>query len=860
MYRFSILFGVAVAIGCALGTWLSRGVVETPAAATEGVVNPLAQLRFERNEGQIDTDAPWFARGRGYHLYIDPTGATLALRTPTGHQRVRMEVLGASPQAQVEGERELPARVNYLVGAPSRWRSGLPLFAQARVGAIYPGIDLVYYGRDGRLEYDFVVAPGADPRQIRLRFDGARTARLDDDGALRLAVGRQELVQHPPVVYQEGGGERTTVAGRYVIDAQGTVGFELAAYDAARPLVIDPIMTYATLLGGSGEDIALDIAVDDGNHVYVVGQTTSADLPATEGAYDTTYGGEPWLDAFVAKLHPGDSQLEYLTYLGGSGYETASAVAVDSLGQAYVAGNADFGAFLVTPGAVGSDNGDCTGGFIIKLSSDGGTPLYAACLDHTAANDVVLAADGSVYVGGTQTSGDYTTAQAAVAHVSADGSSLLYLTTFGGSKADSIAALAADAVGNVYVTGATASDTDFPATPGAYDDTHGGRTDGFVAKLDASGELVYATLLGGSDPDYSRSIAVDDDGNAYVGGWTGDGSGPSTGDFPVTPGAFRTEFEGQNDGFVAKLDASGSTLLWSTLVNSDSAPTDNVLEEVYDLALAPRGFVYAVGIIGGFSAFPVTSGALDETPNGGDAYLLVLTEDGSRAVYATYVGGSGIEDPYAVEIDSGGWAWLAGGTTPGSTPFPTTANAYDQTHNNPLSEQYVADAFVLKLRPIVNSAATFKAASADVPAEATEASIDVRRDGDTAGEFLVDYTVKSGADVLAQGTLTWADGESADQSIVTDLPASPDADVVLTLALPNGRLGTCKTAIVSRDGGSGTGAPCPVETSGDTGGDGGGDNDAGAGGAFSAWLLLLAVIRFRRAGAFLLMRGGRARS
>jgi hypothetical protein len=849
MRSISLLFAAGLAVGGVLAGWLGTRPAAAPDTGAAPSPGPLSQLRFERNAGQIDSAAPYFARGPGYTLYLESSAATLALRTAKGFDRVRMEVLGASPQAALGGERELAAKVNYLVGAPSRWRSGLPLYAAARVDGVYPGVDLVYYGRDGQLEYDFIVAPGADPAQIRLRFDGVRSARLDDDGALRLAAGDRELVQHAPVVYQENPDGRTDIEGRYVLDEQGTVAFQVAAYDATRPLVIDPILTYSTLLGGGGEDIAVDLAIDDGNHAYVVGLTTSADLPATEGAYDTTFGGDFWADAFVAKLHPGGTQLLYLTYLGGGGYDAANAVTVDALGQVYVAGAAELGGFPTTPGAYGAGNGTCSGGFVVKLSADGSTPLYSACLGTTSANAVALGNDGSLYVGGATSYGDYTTVQASVARLSADGADLLSLNTFGGSMGDGVAALAVDAIGNTYVVGNTAdADTDFPATPGAFGQTHGGRNDVFVAKLDPAGEFIYATLLGGSDPDYGNSIAVDDDGNVYAGGWTGDGSGPSLGDFPVTPGAFRTVFEGQNDGFVAKIDATGSTLLWSTFISSDSAPEDDIAEEVYDLALAPRGFIYVVGLIGGHAPFPVTSGALDEAPSGGDGYLLVLSEDGSQAIYATYVGGGGIDDVYAVEVNNGGVAWLAGATAPSTTPFPTTPNAYDETHNNSVDEQYVKDAFVLRLRPIVNSAATFKASAIDVPSNATVATVGVQRGGDVGGEFVVDYVAEAGDQTLAQGTLTWADGESADQPIEFALPApagnEPPPEVEVTLSLPNGRIAGCKTATVTRGTSSGGAGACAA-SGGDGPGDGpgDGDDDGGAsGGSFGAWALLLAVL------------------
>lgn len=827
---------VGVLGGGILGQCLAPGAPgEAAGAGASARQRGLArhEMHFERNNGQARSTAPFLARGPGYAIHLEPHALTLALRAPAADPAlVRMDVLGASPQAALEGAQPLAAAAHYFVGPPARWRSNVPLYGQVRVREVYPGIDLVYYGSEGRLEYDFVVAPGADPGQIRLHFEGATTPRLDADGSLRLVAGGRALVQRAPVIYQERAGARRPVAGRYVVDDRGVVAIEVAAHDASQALVIDPVLVYSTLLGGGSEDIGLDIAVDAAGNAYVTGRTSSLDLPATEGAADTTPGGGGWSDAFVAKFDPTGSQLLYLTYLGGDGLDFGDAIAVDAVGNAVVAGTAELGGFPTTPGAYG-DGGSGSGAFVAKLSADGASLLYSAVLAEAAeARAIALAGDGSVLVGGHTPNPD---GDAFVARLSADGSQVDSAFTFGGDDYDSVNALALDALGGVYVAGDTHDGTtDFPATAGAFDESHNGLADAFVAKLDGAGTgFAYATLLGGSDSDYALALAVDSAGNAYVGGKTGDGSAPDQqGDFPTTPGAFQQGYEGQSDGFVARLDASGATLDWSTLIHADAAESVNSYEDVTDLALTPSGLLYVVGTLGAAVPFPVTAGAFLETPNGGgDGYLLLLSGDGATAVYASYVGGGFDDSLYGVAVDASGGAYLTGGTAPSDTPFPTTAGAYDRTHNNaPDASAYAGDAFVVRMHPLVDSAAQFADAALTVAADASSVVVDVVREGDAAGAFAVDYAAELAGGVIAEGTASWADGESGIQQIEIPLPAGASAlaksaaagsTVMVALEQPNGRLGAQREMSVQ----VGAAAPPAAES----------------GGAFGGWLLWLVV-------------------
>jgi hypothetical protein len=309
-------------------------------------------LSFEANQGQADAQVRYLARGPGYGLYLTPEEAVLVLKKPTKTKGplskaatppapgrvVRLQFLGANPSPQVQGQTLLPGEVNYLIGRdPTKWRTHIPTYAKVSYAQVYPGVDLVYYGRQGQLEYDLVVAPGADPQCIRLAFAGMDSLELAPHGELVLHTGEGDLRLHKPVIYQMVNGQRRGVGGGYVFKGQGRVGFEIAAYDPARPLVIDPVLVYSTYLGGSGRDSGQGIAVDNRGQAYVTGSTTSSDFPTHNALQPALDGGEAG-DAFVAKLTADGAAFLYSTYLGGSGSDGGFGIGVDGRGQAYVTG------------------------------------------------------------------------------------------------------------------------------------------------------------------------------------------------------------------------------------------------------------------------------------------------------------------------------------------------------------------------------------------------------------------------------------------------------------------------------------------------------------------------------------------
>jgi hypothetical protein len=461
-------------------------------------------LAFEKNRGQTGSKVKFLARGQGYTLFLTSGEAVLALHKASAKSGVlRMKLLGANPASNVSGVDELPGKTNYFIGNDAkRWHTNVPMYAKVKYKSVYSGIDLIYYGNQRQLEYDFVVAPGADPRRIQLGVRGARKISRSEDGDLVLAMDEGEIRWHKPAVYQQKGGAKQEVAAHYVIKGKNRVGFAVADYDLRRPLFIDPVI-YSTYLGGSLEDLGAGIAVDSSGNSYVTGWTQSTDFPTMNPLQPANAGGG-YGDAFVAKLNPTGSALVYSTYLGGSGDDAGWGIAVDNLGNAYVTGNTtstNFPTMNPLQPAYGGGNGDT---FVAKLNPTG--------------------------------------------------SVLLYSTYLGGSGADTGYGVAVDSSGDAYVTG-WAGSTDFP-TANPLQPANGGAPDAFVTEINTTGSaLVYSTYLGGSSGDSGLGIAVDSSGNAYVTGWT------TSTDFP-TMNPLQPASGGAFDAFVAKLTPQDRP--WST--------------------------------------------------------------------------------------------------------------------------------------------------------------------------------------------------------------------------------------------------------------------------------------------------------
>ena len=667
--------------------------------AVEGYGN--LPISFEQNVGQAPDRFDFLARGQGFGMAIDATGATLSLGATKSQDLVTLDLVGADRSAIPSALESLPGKVNYFVGDdPSEWHSDISTFGRVSYSEVLPGIDVTYYGtNDGTLEYDFVVAPGADPNEIRVAFSGADDISLRN-GALVLATDNGEIAQQAPVLYQTIAGRRVPVEGHFALH-NDEVGFQVGSYDRAYPLVIDPTLIYSTFLGG---DVGYDIEVNGSGETYIVG-TTGPDYPTTAGAFDTTSNGASQ-DAFVTKLNATGTALIYATYLGGTMTDQGNAVAVDGAGAAYVAGLTFGGGFPTTAGAFDETfSGGNTDGFITKLAPDGSSLAYSTFIGaggDDGISDIAVDATGAAYLAGSAnnvgfptTGGAFDTTfagsnEATVTKLAPSGASLVYSTFLGGAGDEHAYAIEVDGAGAAFVSGRAS--TDFPTTSGAFDTTPNGDSDAFATKVNATGtDLTYSTYLGGTSFDQSEGIALDGTGAAYVSGQTG-------GAFPTTAGAFDTTFNGNSDAFVSKLNDAGSALDYSTYIGGPD------WEWAEDIAL-DSGAVYVTGIVetaGATANFPTTPGAFDESYNEGfaDAFVSRLDASGATLTYSTYLGGTEYDEGFGIAVDSFGAAYVTGDAY-NPTNFPTTAGAFDTTHTGDGS-----DAFVTKLGVIYPVAVT----------------------------------------------------------------------------------------------------------------------------------------------------------
>lgn len=534
-------------------------------------------LRFEAGESEVGAPTRFIARGPAYHLTITPTEALVSIRKldqpaarsrgPASHgaaavagsyRNLRMEFLGADAAARVVGENQMPGSVNYFLGNdPARWRTGVPTYARVRVADLYPGISLIHYGNQQHLEYDFVVGPGGDPAVIAIRFSGADQVTLDAQGNLILRLGTDEIRQPKPLIHQTVRGTRKEIAGGYRLTDAQTVKFEIAPYDHRLPLVIDPVLSYATYYGGPGLDAAWSVAVDTNGFVYVAGESM-AGLPTTSGSLFNQYSGAGTGlhgDAFVAKFDNRASEVIYLTYIGGALDDVGLSLAVDEDGNAYVTGYTDSSNFprqsaifnviggVPYPG-VGVYPLDA---FVTKLGPRGTNLIYSTYLGGNGVDEGVgIAVDpaGCAYVAGYTESTDFPTANASgvfahyggngdafVTKFSPEGTSLVYAMYLGGTNLDVGNDVAADIAGQAYVTGYTTS-TNFPTTLDASQPWLAGGQDAFLTVVGINGtNLISSTYLGGSGNNAGYRIALDASANIFVTGVTREDSG-----FPVTPG------------------------------------------------------------------------------------------------------------------------------------------------------------------------------------------------------------------------------------------------------------------------------------------------------------------------------------
>jgi Beta-propeller repeat/CARDB len=662
------------------------------------------------------------SRGPGYTLFLTPGEAVLALKKsreqeqaassrrdsashPQGKTFVRLQLVGANPQSAVTGLEPLPSRVNYFLGSdPKQWRTNVPTYSRVKYESVYPGIDLIFYGNQQQLEYDLIVAPGADPDIITLGFEsGAEALEIDGNGDLSLQTANGRIRQKKPFIYQEALGSRKTIAGGYLLRGKHQVGFQVGHYDMTRPLVIDPVLSYSTYLGGTSKDEARGIAVDLAGDVYVTGFTSSFDFPTTTNVLQAQESGGVDFDAFVTKLNADGSGLVYSTYLGGLSNDEANDIAVDSSGRAYVTGITDGGFPILNPVQI---FGGATDVFVAKLSSNGSALLYSTYLGGSGfdgGNDIAVdASSGKAYVTGETVSEDYPTSANAfrrnkrplsdvfVTELNANGS-LGYSTFLGGNGDDVGRGIALDSSSKAYVTGQTNS-TNLPQPPCPFLQTcvtferhyQGGPADAFVAVFDPAEEgnqsLDSLNYLGGSGTDIGNAITVDSGGRAHVTGVTG------SSDFPLKS-AVDTSNQ-VNEAFVAKLNATASGLVYSTFLGGSGTEVGRGI--VMD---ANSSTAWVTGSTTS-ADFPITGNPFQSNLAGIDVFVTQISVAGAL-LFSTFLGGSDPDDGVDITADLNGNLYVTGRTA--STDFPIAGTPFQSVLAGTGEVLNPVDAFVAKI-------------------------------------------------------------------------------------------------------------------------------------------------------------------
>ncbi len=662
-------------------------------------------LSFEANEGQVDKTVKFLSRGQGYTLFLTPAEAVLSLRGPRHETAlVRMRMAGGQRAPRVVGLDRQVTQSNYFLGNDSRrWHTGVSNYAWVRYEGVYPGIDLVYRGNQRQLKYDFVIAAGADPGRIRLAFQGVDALTIGALGELVVHTAQGDLVQQPPVLYQEVEEKRQPVEGHYVLRTGHQVGFAVGRYDRGRPLIIDPVLTYSTFLGGSGYDTASAIAVDGAGNAYIAGVTSSTDFPgASSSSIQPAAGGLE--DAFVTKINAAGTAIVYSTYLGGSDIDDAWSLAVDGAGNAYVTGRTQSPTF---PGVDGSSiqpayGGGGADGFVTKINATGTAIVYSTYLGGSGfeqIHDIAVDGAGNAYVTGRTRSttfpgvssgsiqpayggGNYDTF---VTRINPTGTAIVYSTFLGGSGSDYPYGIAVDGTGNAYVTGTTDSAT-FPGVSGtSLQPANGGCVDAFVTKINATGTaIVYSTFLGGSGCEEGIGIAVDAAGNAYVTGRTTSTTFPGVSGTSIQP----AYGGGVEDAFVTKINSVGTGIVYSTFLGGGGDDSGG------RIAVDGAGNAYIVGGTDS-TAFPgVNASSIQPAYGGGseDAFVTKLNPTGTAIVYSTFLGGSGFDGSAGIALDAAGSAFVTGITN--SATFPGVDGSSLQPANGGGDGR---DAFVTKI-------------------------------------------------------------------------------------------------------------------------------------------------------------------
>jgi hypothetical protein len=773
-----IATGVLLVVGIAVLTLGSRSLRAQASADAPEFVSRSTPARsvlgslpviFEANQGQAASDVKFLARGSGYGLFLTPNEAILNIHSHgSDRPALRMKLANANPNSAVSGTDRLPGKSNYLIGNdPAKWHQNVPQFARVRYSGVYPGIDLVYYGKQGKLEYDFEVAPSADPSQVALRFQGAENLALSPEGDLVFTNDEAGLRFQAPRLYQTIGNQQRPVEGRFVIRKNKDVGFEVGSYDRTRSLVIDPVLVYSTYLGGNGVENSARIAVDSSSNMYVAVASTSTDsIPSGDPLQPTPNGAG---DVLITKIDSGGTTVVFQTYLGGTGGDTPAGIAIDSGFDVLLTGTTTSSDFPTLNGLQATPVTTGTHAFVTSLNPVGQALVYSTYLSGNGtdtAKGIAVDVKNKAYVMGTTTSTNLPTTLGAfqatslatnkffvakVDPVTSGADSVPYLTYFGGGNpSNGVVAgggIAVDANSNVYITGGTNfantgsnATTDFPIL-NAFQSCLNSPTnpttcpigltpsDAFVAKLNPAAavgdQLQYSTYVGGAGDDVGNGIALDSTTNAYITGSTNSAEVIAQGSIP-----FQASPGGGGDAFLAKL---------SSFTPSTSSTTTTTVTKLYFTYIggsgADQGLAVAVDTAQGARVTGSTSSnnlPLQNQINtyGGllDAFVARIDTTATAAIapghYLTYLGGSGNDEGTSIAVDARGAAYVAGDTN--STNFPVVGST------GTLSG--AGDAFVSKFGPNVILAMT--------PGTATPNPASV------GNQVTFTYTIKNNGDLV----------------------------------------------------------------------------------------------------------------
>ena len=707
--------------------------VATTALRTRSGFTPSFPVSFVENAGQTDPSARFMAKGIDKTIFFRPTSVVysvdrrqddLSLLTSV----IRLHFVGAGEKTSIEGHRPLPGTSNFV----RAHKNGAETVEAQMYGSIayhnlYHGVDLVYTSETGRIKSEFVVRPGGEPDNIRLRYEGAKKIVLRDDGALVVITDAGEIVENRPFLYQKEDTQLLEIDGAFALIGDDEVGFTIGPHNTERALMIDPLMDleYSTYLGGNEEDGILDMAFGSDGSLYIVGTTGSNDLPVTAGtAVQPAFAGGPgadnwgqgdrgYGDTFISRFDPTGQTLLYSTYFGGSDNDVGVGIAVDGSGNVYVAGTTLSNDFPTTPGAFQSvyPGGGPETAFVSKFGNTGALTwsTYLGTGDKEGALSLDIDADGRVYIVGATASPVFPIAGTPLQNVHAGGtaanngdgffavlnetgSGLTYSTYLGGTGDDLLEGISRDSQGNISIIGMTDSNN-FPQTNAvAPAGPLGGGADMIVTRLNPVAGLPqptqytvdFSTVFGGSGDEEGIGIAVDGSGNTYVAGWT------NSNDFPTTNGAYQRVFGGGIDHFICQLPAGGNAFGYSTQIGTPGFDEGNV----HGLGLSADGSVWFTGFTDDAN-YPITGDTPLQPAYGGgfaDGIVVQVNSDGTDLVYSTYLGGAGTEVSHVLEVGPDGQVCVAGRTN--SSDFPLL-NAYQPVNNNIAhGDFFFGDAFI----------------------------------------------------------------------------------------------------------------------------------------------------------------------